>query len=418
MMNFPGVVAADEKMHAEMHTTRHAGKTIGGHYPTPDLGLAFHAYAAGGPEDDHEGTRIDDAVARARQGMKPMLRYGSAWHDVVSQVGAITERGLDPRRFILCTDDSHAATLAFDGHMDRVLRHAIAAGLPPMTAIQMASINTAEHFGLSREMGMLAPGRWADVLIVDNLNDFRAQTVIAKGNLVARDERLLVEVSAYPYPAWAMNSVKLRQAITSDDFKLKVNSGSASVSCNVIGVIENQAPTHHLKFDLPVVNGAISLAGAPGVAKIALVERHRATGGIQVALVSGFGFTEKCAVATTVAHDCHHMLITGTDEACMALAANRLAETGGGQVVVKDGEIIGEVQLPIAGLMSNEPVDKVARQAASVLDGFKACGSMLNSPNMQLALLALVVIPELRITDKGLVDVTKFAFIPVVESGE
>lgn len=418
MMNFPGVVAADEKMHAEMHTTRHAGKTIGGHYPTPDLGLAFHAYAAGGPEDDHEGTRIDDAVARARQGMKPMLRYGSAWHDVVSQVGAITERGLDPRRFILCTDDSHAATLAFDGHMDRVLRHAIAAGLPPMTAIQMASINTAEHFGLSREMGMLAPGRWADVLIVDNLNDFRAQTVIAKGNLVARDERLLVEVSAYPYPAWAMNSVKLRQAINSDDFKLKVNSGSASVSCNVIGVIENQAPTHHLKFDLPVVNGAISLAGAPGVAKIALVERHRATGGIQVALVSGFGFTEKCAVATTVAHDCHHMLITGTDEACMALAANRLAETGGGQVVVKDGEIIGEVQLPIAGLMSNEPVDKVARQAASVLDGFKACGSMLNSPNMQLALLALVVIPELRITDKGLVDVTKFAFIPVVESGE
>jgi adenine deaminase len=136
---------------------------------------------------------------------------------------------------------------------------------------------------------------------------------------------------------------------------------------------------------------------------------------VQVALASGFGFKARCAIATTVAHDSHHMIVIGTDEACMAQAANRLAETGGGQVVVKNGEIIGEVQLPIAGLMSNEHVETVARQAESVLAGFAACGSELNSPNMQMALLGLVVIPELRISDKGLVDVTKFEFIPVVE---
>ncbi|PKN92256.1 MAG: adenine deaminase [Chloroflexi bacterium HGW-Chloroflexi-6] len=414
MMNFPGVVASDEKMHAEMHSTRHAGKTIGGHYPTPDLGRAFHGYVAGGPEDDHEGTRPEDAIARARQGMKPMLRYGSAWHDVATQVKAITKHGLDPRRFLLCTDDSHAATLAFEGHMDRVVRHAISEGLPPMTAIQMATINTAEHFGLSREMGMIAPGRYADVVLVRDLKDFHAELVVAKGKLIAENGKWKEELAAYPYPAWVKKSVKLAHKLTADDFKLPVTSNKKVATCNVIGIIENQAPTRHLKLELPVVDGQVSASG--DVAKLSLVDRHHRTGKVQVALVSGFGLKAHCAIATTVAHDSHHMIVIGTDDACMAQAANHLAETGGGQVVVKDGEIIGEVQLPIAGLMSNEHVEAVAQQAESVLAGFAACGSELNSPNMQMALLGLVVIPELRISDKGLVDVTRFEFIPVVES--
>ncbi|MCG2786382.1 MAG: adenine deaminase [Anaerolineae bacterium] len=413
MMNFPGVVASDEKMHAEMHSTRHAGKTIGGHYPTPDLGRAFHGYVAGGPEDDHEGTRPEDAIARARQGMKPMLRYGSAWHDVASQVRAITKHGLDPRRFLLCTDDSHAATLAFEGHMDRVVRHAISEGLPPMTAIQMATINTAEHFGLSRDMGMIAPGRYADVVLVRDLKDFHAELVVAKGKLIAENRKWKTELPAYPYPAWVKKSVKLARKLTVDDFKLPVTGNKKVATCNVIGIIENQAPTRHLKLELPVVNGEV--VASADVAKLSLVDRHHRTGKVQVALVSGFGLKANCAIATTVAHDSHHMIVIGTNDDFMAQAANHLAETGGGQVVVKDGQIIGEVQLPIAGLMSNEHVEAVARQAESVLAGFAACGSELNSPNMQMALLALVVIPELRISDKGLVDVTKFEFIPVIE---
>lgn len=413
MMNFPGVVASDEKMHAEMHSTRHAGKTIGGHYPTPDLGRAFHGYVAGGPEDDHEGTRPEDAIARARQGMKPMLRYGSAWHDVASQLRAITKHGLDPRRFLLCTDDSHAATLAFEGHMDRVVRHAISEGLPPMTAIQMATINTAEHFGLSRDMGMIAPGRYADVVLVRDLKDFHAELVVAKGKLIAENGKWKTELPAYPYPAWVKKSVKLARKLTVDDFKLPVTGNKKVATCNVIGIIENQAPTRHLKLELPVVNGEV--VASADVAKLSLVDRHHRTGKVQVALVSGFGLKANCAIATTVAHDSHHMIVIGTNDDFMAQAANHLAETGGGQVVVKDGQIIGEVQLPIAGLMSNEHVEAVARQAESVLAGFAACGSELNSPNMQMALLALVVIPELRISDKGLVDVTKFEFIPVVE---
>ena len=415
MMNFPGVIAADDKMHAEMHSTRHAGKVIGGHYPTPDLGLPFHGYLAGGIEDDHEGTRVEDAIARARQGMKVMLRHGSSWHDVGPQVAAITEHGLDPRHFLLCTDDSHAETIR-TGHMDRVVRVANQAGVPPMTAIQMATINTADHFGLSREMGQIAPGRWADILFVDNLNDFQAQTVIAKGILVAREGKLLVPIPAYPYPAWAHNSVHLPRKLTAQDFRLSCENQAALVTAHIIGIIENHAPTRHLTLQLQPENGEIRTDIGRDIAKVALVERPHETGEIQVALVSGFGFTEKCAVATTVAHDCHHMLIVGTDETCMAIAANRLAETGGGQVVIKDGRLIGEVQLPIAGLISNQTVDIVARNAASVLQGFKTCGCSLNSPNMQLAFLGLVVIPELRISDKGLVDVTRFEFIPVVES--
>ncbi len=413
MMNYPGVIAADEKMHAELRATTHAGKTIGGHYPPPDFGLPFHGYLAGGIEDDHEGTTVEGAIARARQGMKVMLRHGSGWQDVANQVAALTARGLDPRHFLLCTDDSHAETI-HTGHMDRVVRIAIQAGVKPLTAIQMATINTADHFGLSRELGQIAPGRWADLLFVDNLDDFQAQTVIAKGKVIAREGRLLLEPKPYLYPAWATNSVHLPRPLTAADFKLKVTGNAKKATCNVIGILENQAPTRHLRLELPVSAG--ELRPSAEVAKIALIERHRATGDLQVALVSGFGFTEKCAVATTVAHDCHNLIVIGTDEVSMAVAANHLAETGGGQVVVKEGKVIGEVQLPIAGLMSNQPVELVAQKAATVLEGFKACGCQLNNPNMQMALLALVVIPELRLSDKGLVDVTKFQFIPVVET--
>ncbi len=169
VMNFPGVAANDPVMAGEIAATVRAGKTIGGHYASPDLGLPFHGYVAGGPEDDHEGTRAEDAIARVRQGMKAMLRLGSAWYDVAAQIKAVTEQGIDPRNFILCTDDSHSGTLVNDGHMDRVVRHAIAQGLKPVTAIQMATLNTAQHFRLEREIGSIAPGRLADFLIVSDL---------------------------------------------------------------------------------------------------------------------------------------------------------------------------------------------------------------------------------------------------------
>jgi adenine deaminase len=415
MMNFTGVAKSDAKMLAEMAATHAAGKTIGGHYASPDLGLPFHGYAAGGAEDDHEGTRVEDAIARVRQGMKAMLRYASAWHDVASQVGAITKMKLDSRRFMLCTDDSHAQTISQEGHMDRTLRHAIAEGLNPMTAIQMCTINTAEHFGLTREIGMIAAGRWADIVITDDLRDFRAEMVIAKGEVIAQKGKWTTELPAFPYPKWASNSVNLKRALKPEDFVLNVKSKKSQVTAHVIGVIENQAPTRHLTIEMQAEDGKLQAEPKRDIAKVALVERHKGTGGITLGLVSGFGLKANCAIASTVAHDSHHMLVVGTDDASMAEAANSLAECGGGQIVVKDGKVIAQVELQIAGLMSTERADVVAKKIASVLEGFRACGCALNNPNMQLSLLALVVIPELRISDLGLVDVTKLKFIPVVE---
>jgi len=416
MMNFPGVYMGDKKMLDEMTATHAAGKTIGGHYPSLDLGLPFHGYVAGGAEDDHEGTRVEDAVARVRQGMKAMLRYGSAWHDVASQVKAITEKKLDSHRFILCTDDSHAATLTQEGHMDRVLRHAIGEGLNPMTALQMMTINTAEHFGLTREMGMIAPGRWGDVLLVSDLMNFKADVVIAKGQVIAESGQLQVKLPLVKYPKWATRSVHLKRNLKAADFALRTRSANGSeVEAHVIGVIENQAPTRHLRMKVKSEGGEVKSDLKRDIAKIAMVERHRATGKVMVGLVNGFEFTRKCAIGSTMVHDSHNMIVVGTDDECMAIAANELSKCGGGQVVVLDGQVVGLVDLQIAGLMSNEHADIVAQKATTVLDGFKACGCELNNPNMQLSLLGLVVIPELRISDLGLVDVTNFEFISVLD---
>src|SRR5687767_4417929 len=414
MMNFLGVFMGDTKMLDEMSITHAANKTIGGHYASPDLGLPFHGYVAGGAEDDHEGTRLEDAVKRVRQGMKAMLRYGSAWFDVASQVGAITQLGLDSRHFLLVTDDSHAQTISQDGHMDRVLRHAIEQGLEPITAIQMMTINTAEHFGVSKEMGMIAPGRWADVVLVKDLNNFKADIVIAKGQVISEKDKWKVSLPKFTYPSWATKSVKLKRLLKPSDFEL-VTPYTSRVKAHVIGVIENQAPTRHLTFDVQPENGEIKVDLERDIAKIALVERHKGTGGIMIGLVSGFGLDSKCAIASTVAHDSHHMIVVGTDDESMAVAGNSLARSGGGQVVVKNGKVIGKVELKIGGLMSAERADLVAKKAETILDGFRACECKLNNPNMQLSLLALVVIPELRISDKGLVDVTKFNFVPVLE---
>lgn len=410
MMNFPGVFHNDPKMHAEMAETMKAGKTVGGHYASRDLGLPFHGYVAGGPADDHEGTRLEDSIARVRQGMKAMLRLGSAWHDVAKQVKAITELKLDSRSFILCTDDSHSSTLVHEGHMNRVVRHAIAQGLQPLTAIQMATLNTAEHFGLEKEIGSITPGRFANLIITSDLPSLPIEMVIAAGQVMAENGMLLVQLPPYPYPIIAKNTVRLKEELTATDFDVSVH-GSQPEEVRVIGIIENQAPTRAETRVLPVKDGVLQLDPRLDVAHLALVERHKATGRIVNGFVAGFGFNVPCAVASTVAHDSHHMVIAGTSKNNMALAANRLAEVGGGVVVYKEGEEIALVELPIAGLMSNERAEIVAAKAKRMVEAFKDCGCQLNNAYMQLSLLALVVIPELRISDLGIVDTTKFELV-------
>ncbi len=406
MMNFPGIYNANGQMLGEVAATMEAGRTVGGHYASPDLGLPFHAYVAGGPEDDHEGTRVEDAIARVRQGMRAMLRLGSAWYDVAEQIKAVTESGLDPRNFILCTDDSHSGTLQSEGHMNRVLRHAIAQGLPPVTAIQMCTLNTAQHFGLERDLGSIAPGRRADIILTSDLAEFPVETVIARGEVLAQSGEMLEDLAGYDYPASAKNTVKMGKALSEQSFD--IFSADDQVRARVIGVVENQAPTKALEADLKCRDGVVQMDRSQDIAQIALVERHRATGAVQNAFVSGFGYDVDCALASTVAHDSHHMIVVGTNKTDMALAANRLAEVGGGITLFAEGQERALVELPIAGLMSDERSGIVADKADRLMQAMRDCGCTLNNAYMQHSLLALVVIPELRISDMGLVDVSKF----------
>ena len=413
MMNFPGVSNADPQMLAEIAATQRAGKTVGGHYASPDLGPAFAAYVAGGPADDHEGTCEADAITRMRQGMRSMVRLGSAWYDVETQITAITEKGLDSRNMILCTDDCHSGTLVNDGHMNRVVRHAIDCGCDPLIALQMATINTATHFGLERDIGSLTPGRRADVILTPDLKTLEIEMVIARGQVVAENGECLVDCPHYDWPDAARNTVNMGKTLTAQDFEIPAPEGANAVTANVIGVLENQAPTKALQFELPVTDRRVQSTGE--VCQIALVERHLATGTVVNAFVSGFGYKGAMAMASTVAHDSHHMIVVGTDADQMAFAANRLREVGGGITIYRDGQELALVELPIAGLMSDSPATQVAAKADQMMQAMRDCGCTLNNAYMQHSLLALVVIPELRISDLGLVDVRTFEFIPLLE---
>lgn len=406
MMNFPGVINGSQAMLGEIAATQAAGKTVGGHYASPDLGPAFHAYVAGGPADDHEGTSEADAIARVRQGMRAMMRLGSAWYDVEAQVTAVTERGLDPRSFILCTDDCHSGTLVNDGHMNRVVRHAIACGLDPLIAIQMATINTATHFGMERDIGSITPGRRADMILTSDLRTLPIEMVIARGVVVAEQGEIVPQEVDFDWPDDSRATINMQRDLEAADFDIAAEG--ETVRARVIGMVENQAPTRALEAELRVADGLVQMDRAKDVCQIALVERHRATGGVTNAFVSGFGYRGDMAMASTVAHDSHHMIVVGTSKSDMALAANRLRAVGGGICVFKDGVEIAMVELPIAGLMSDEPAATVAAKAQGMMDAMRACGCTLNNAYMQHSLLALVVIPELRISDVGLVDVTRF----------
>ena len=415
MMNFPSIINGDEKLLSEIAITQNAQKIAGGHYASPDLGKNFHAYVASGVSDDHEGTCEKDALARARQGMRSMMRLGSAWYDVESQITAITEKKLDSRNFILCTDDCHSGTIVNEGHMNRVIRHAIKCGCEPVEAIQMATINTATHFGLERELGSISPGRRADIILTSDLKELPIESVFARGVKVAEKGSSIIDPVLLKWPNSVRNTVKLEKKLNAENFLIRAPKLKNTAKVKIIGVIENQAPTKLLKDVLPVENGFVKGDLDKDICQVALVERHRGTGQITNGFVSGFGYKEKCAVASTVAHDSHHMIIVGTDQENMALAGNHLASIGGGVTVFKDGVELATVSLNIAGLMSDAPAQNVAKAADNMVEAMQICGCKINNGYMQHSLLALVVIPELRISDLGLIDVKKFEITELLD---
>ncbi|MGI6596628.1 MAG: adenine deaminase [bacterium] len=415
MMNFPGVLNGDPNVHGELKATLEAGKVITGHYSIPETEIGLQAYAAAGISSCHEGTRAEDALARLRLGMYAKLREGSAWHDIKATVKSITEHNIDSRRAVLVTDDTHPNTLLTVGHLNHVVRRAIEEGVNPIRAIQMATLNAAECFGVSRDLGSIAPGRCADILFVPDLAAFEPEIVMVDGEIVAKQGRLLVELPPYPYPEWVQNSVQIKDTLTEADFLIPAPVASGPVAVRVIEIMEAKVGTLSRRAQVEARQGKLYADPAQDLAKVASIERHSGSGTRGLGYVTGFGFT-RGAVASTVGHDSHNLLVVGTDEADMAVAGNTLVACGGGMVAVRNGTVLALLPLPIAGLMSPEPVEKVDNQVQALEAAFRELGCQLISPFMTMALLPLAVLPELRITNRGLVDTVDFELVNTVLS--
>ena len=417
VMNFPGIVFGDEQMHSEISAALRAGKIADGHFAWPPDDWRLAAYAASGITGCHEGTSPEDTAWRLRQGMYAKLRRGSAWHDVEATIKAHTELGLDPRHILLVTDDRSPESLLDEGHMDFVVRQAIRQGVRPITAFQMATLNPAERFGVWRDVGSVTPARYADIILFDgNLADVDVSLTIAAGEVVAEGGRVLAELPSFEYPDYALNTVKLGDSISEETFDVRAPSENERVRARTIRVVENHVETKEEWTELPVEKGLVRLDPEQDVAKICVVERHGKTGDHRTAFVAGLGFDQPAALATTVAHDSHNLMVMGNSEEIMARAARAIAEEGGGVAVATQDELT-LLPLPVAGLMSPEPYEEVADRSKAVGEALIRAGCRLNYAFMTLSLLALVVLPELHVSDKGLVGVSEsgFGFVDPIE---
>jgi adenine deaminase len=402
MMNFPGAANADPAVLDKIGLGLQRRGPIDGHAPglTGDL---LQAYAAAGINSDHECTTAEEALEKAALGMQIYIREGSAARNLEALLPAVNDR--NAHRFSFCTDDRHPGDLARDGHIDHVVRRAIALGLDPATAIAMGSLHTAQHYRLHFHGG-LAPSYAADLAIVDDLHTLAIQSVYLAGELVAERGRCVLDE---PAPAEAP-----RAPVTiPDDLSPKGLRVDATPRIRVIGMDPTQLVTEQLTLDATTRDGACVADVERDVLKIAVIERHAGTGRIGLAFVKGFGL-RRGAIASTVGHDAHNLAVVGTNDGDMIAAARELARVGGGQTTALDGEILATLPLPIAGLMSDAPADKVIGQQHALLEAARdrlACPH--EDPFMPLSFMPLPVIPKLKVSDMGLVDVERFDIVPI-----
>jgi adenine deaminase len=403
MMNMPGVIAGDENVHADIAATLERGLPVTGHWSlTGQRDHRLQAYIAAGVDSCHETTTREDALAKLRAGMWVQFREGSTFRDVAALAPVLTEDGVDSRHCLLVTDDVLPDTVVAEGHMDRVVRRAIEEGIDPLVAIQMATVNGAEYFGMRHDLGSIAPGRLADILFVEDLRDFRAHRVLVDGQAPGA-------LPGYEYPREAYESIRLARPLTADD--LKIEASGKRVRVRAIGVASGSVTTEHLIIEAPVSDGEVRASAELDLAKAASIERHGGPGTIGLGFVTGFGL-QRGAVGSTVAHDNHNVLVAGMSDADMMLAVERLAEVGGGMIAVADGEVLALVELPIGGLISDRPVAEVAEQTLALSEAYRQLGSPVESPEMIFSFLSLGVIPALRLTNRGLVDGVKFELVP------
>ena len=412
MMNFPGILGSTDHAHGITGNTLKAGKIITGHYSLPETGSGLNGYIASGARCCHESTRAEDALAKMRLGMYAQLREGSAWHDLKEVSRALKEQEVDSRFAMLISDDTHPHTLLSQGHLDHIVRRAVEEGIDPLTAIQMVTINCAQCFQVDHELGSITPGKCADMVLIDNLEDLQVTKVWIDGDMVAETGKMVNEIASYEYPDWATHSMHVGETITADTFKIE--APAEEVTVRAIEVIPARVGSIERFVTLKAQNGYLESDMAQDTLKTVVFERHHETGTKGIGFVKGFGI-ECGAMASTVAHEAHNLLVIGTNDEDMALAANTLIECGGGMVAVQNGKVLGVVPLPIAGLMNDKPAEEMSEMVEALEEAWAKIGCSMPSPFMTMALIPLACLPELRLTNRGLVDCRTFEFVPLIK---
>jgi len=398
VMNYAGVISGEDDLIEKISITE--GKRVEGHAPGLS-GKELAGYISAGISSDHESTTLAEAREKLRLGMHVMIREGSAARNLRELLPLVNES--NKHRFMLVTDDHNPSDILNSGHMDGVVRKAIKLGLKPTTAIQMASLNPALYFGL-RDIGGIAPGMVADLIVFDNFRSFKVTEVFKRGLLVGKDGVAVYDDIPRPKPL-IRSTVNIKW-LDGDEFRIPAGKGR----CRVIEIVPDQLITRH-RLCPPKLNGREVVADTKrDILKLFVLERHTASGRIGRGLVQGFGI-KKGAAATSIAHDSHNIIAVGADDSDIFKAVIHINKMGGGMVVVADGEVQAEVRLPIAGLMSDKPLTEVAADVERLNNTLSNLGSRLNDPIMTLSFLALPVIPELKLTDHGLIDVKQFKIV-------
>lgn len=404
MMNFPGVINLDSEVLSKIKLGIDKKKRIDGHAPyLSEKDLC--AYVAAGVSSDHECTIPEEAIEKLRHGMYIMIREGSAAKDLDALIPVLKE--CPTRKCVFVTDDRYP--WALKEHINEMVARVVKNGVSPIKAIQMASLNTAEYFGI-KNLGAIAPGYKADMLLFDNLEDFVPKTVIKNGQIVAQDGKMIIEIEKKSLSS-LRGTVNIRW-IDKEDLKIKAEGDTV----NAIEVTSGLLVTKAIEAKVNVEDGYAVSNVEEDVLKILVIERHKASGNIGKGFVKGFGL-KSGAIASTVAHDSHNMIVIGTNDDDMFKAIKELVKSQGGKVIVKDGEVVAKLELPIAGLMSEQTSEDVIQKAEELKQGEKIVGCSIDEPFMTMAFLSLSVIPELKLTDKGLMDVMKGKFTNLFTKG-
>lgn len=406
MMNVPGLLGGDPDVLEKMRGTLTAGKVVDGHSPMLS-GKDLEAYAALGVHTDHECSTVEEMKERIACGMYVLLREGSAARDLLKLLPALTPE--NQRRCLFCTDDRHVSDILQRGHLINNIRLAVSAGIDPVSAVRMATLNAAECYGLN-DRGGIAPGRRADLVLVDDLAEFKVHACWAKGELVAREGRMLHELPVADESRMG-NSVVLAP-LPERPFSVRVPSGRA----RVIGLLPHSLITEGLEVPVNTTpDGEVELALNPGMTKIAVLERHHATGKIGTGLLNGRYGLKNGAIATTIAHDSHNIVVAGDNEDDMLCAVREVERLGGGIVMASGSRILASLPLPVGGLMSDRPAEEVSAKLKELLELATSHYHIWEGADafMSLSFLALPVIPHLKITARGLFDVDSFSFVDV-----